>query len=445
MDQSNSGNQQNEGNRDLSSDAGSSGGSTPPPQSSYPPSQPSSSPSSSSSYGSDQGQGQGQSSYGSSQGGSSYSQPTQPSYTPPPSQPGGGYGGGYSQGGQQGNQYGQSGQGGQGGQYPPQNQYGQQEQYGQGGQQQYPPQNQYGQQGNQYGAPPPTNPYGQQQGYSQYNVQTRQRNSMMLPLIGLLALLLIGGGILTYFLLQPKSNNNTGVVTNPTQSGRTAVSNNTPAPGETSVAQPTDEGPGPANTGDNAGLLKSAAENMRNLRSYTLDADIDSGGQQVVMKADIFTDNSKSRMSVSTQGIDVQVITVGDQAYLSTDGGATYEEAPAASAGQMTSSVQQLSSMWDSLTNAEIDRVQDQLRDGSPATVDIDGTPTKHITGDLSALSSLGSGMGGAQDGTVDLWITTDGTNYVRRMAIDATSSGQQVKGTIDWMNFNEDFDIQAP
>jgi hypothetical protein len=441
MDQSNSGNQQNEGNRDLSSGAGSSGGSTPPPQSSYPPSQPSSSPSSSSSYGSDQGQGQGQgqSSFGSSQGGSSYSQPTQPSYTPPPGQQGSGYGGGYSQGGQQGNQYGQSGQSGQGGQYPSQNQYGQQGQqgqYGQGGQQQYPPQN-------QYGGPPPTNQYGQQ-GYSQYNVQTKKSNPMMLPLIGLLALLLIGGGILTYFLLQPKSNNNTGVVTSPTQAGRTAVSNATTGPGETAVANPTSGGPS-GNTGDNASLLKSAAENMRNLRSYTLDADIDSAGQQVVMKADIFTDNSKSRMSVSTQGIDVQVITIGDQAYLSTDGGATYEEAPAASAGQMTSSVQQLSNMWDSLTSAEIDRVQDQLRDGSPDTVDIDGTPTKHITGDLSALSSLGSGMGGAQDGTVDLWITTDGTNYVRRMAIDATSSGQQVKGTIDWMNFNEDFDIQAP
>jgi hypothetical protein len=45
----------------------------------------------------------------------------------------------------------------------------------------------------------------------------------------------------------------------------------------------------------------------------------------------------------------------------------------------------------------------------------------------------------------VDIWISTEGTPYIRQMEIDATSNGQATKGTMRWLNFNEDFDITAP
>jgi hypothetical protein len=208
-------------------------------------------------------------------------------------------------------------------------------------------------------------------------------------------------------------------------------------------------GGGTTNTNkSNDQLLKDAAKNMRELKSYTIDAKIETQGMNIVMKADLEGldgNEKKSRMDMDALGIKAQIITIGDKAYMSTDAGANFTDASGQSA-QMTGSIDSLANMWDSLTDAEIDKAKDQLKDGSPATETIDGTPTKHITGDLKALSALGAATGGgANEGTMDLWITTDGTNYVRRMAIDSTQSGQAVKGTIDWMNFNKGFDIKAP
>jgi hypothetical protein len=209
-------------------------------------------------------------------------------------------------------------------------------------------------------------------------------------------------------------------------------------------------GGGGGTTGkSNDQLLKDAAKNMRELKSYTIDANIGAQGMNIIMKADLEGldgNEKKSRMDMDALGVKAQIITIGDKAYMSTDGGANFTDASGQS-GQMTGSIDSLANMWDSMTDAEIDKAKDQLKDGSPATEQIDGVNTKHITGDLKALSALGSATGGgaASEGTMDLWITTDGTNYVRRMKIDAKQSGQDVKGTIDWKNFNQAFNIEAP
>jgi hypothetical protein len=185
---------------------------------------------------------------------------------------------------------------------------------------------------------------------------------------------------------------------------------------------------------------------MRNVDAYTLDANIDAAGQTVIMRADIEglkSGDKNAKMDMEAMGQNISIIVVGDSVYASTDGGQTYLDA-SASGAQMTSSVDQLATMWNQLTDAEIDRARDQLKDGSPATETIDGVATKHITGNLEDLSALGSGTGG-QEGTVDIWISTEGTPYIRQMEIDATSNGQATKGTMRWLNFNEDFDITAP
>jgi hypothetical protein len=205
-------------------------------------------------------------------------------------------------------------------------------------------------------------------------------------------------------------------------------------------------GGGTTTTMSNADLLKAAAKNMREVNAYTLDADLETGGQPVKMKADVEGLNSgtkNAKMDMDAMGQKVGIIALGDKVFVSTDGGQTYTDA-GASGAQMTGSIDSLANMWDQLTDAEIDKAKDQLKDGSPATETIDGVNTKHMTGNLKDLSALGSGTGG-QEGTVDIWISTDSPSYVRQMRIDAKSGDTATKGTMKWLNFNNDFDIQAP
>lgn len=344
----------------------------------------------------------------------SYNAPTQPTYSqpPPPQQQPPQYGG---------QQYSQQGQPPPGYQQPPQHQY--------------PP---------QYQQPQP-----QYQQYQQYPPPPKKGGSGLIwGLLGLLVVALIGGGVLLFFVLQPGNRTvSTTTSTNPTATANT-TSQNTPAPGETPNTRPTrDAGPS-TNTGDNAGLLKAAARNMRNLDSYTFDANISAAGQDVLMRADLENlkgSDKSAKMEIEAQGQNVQVIVLGPNVWASVDGGATFTDA-SANGAQMTSSIDQFANMWDNLTDAEVDKAKDQLKDGSPATETIDGVNTKHMIGDIQSMSSLGGATGGgATEGTVELWVSTDSPGYVHKMRIDATSGGQPVQGTITWSNFNENFNIQAP
>jgi hypothetical protein len=204
---------------------------------------------------------------------------------------------------------------------------------------------------------------------------------------------------------------------------------------------------GGSNAGkSNSDLLKEASKNMRELKSYRLDADVSAGGQDVKMKGDIDSSNKNLKLEMEAAGQNINVIALADKAYVSTDGGGTFTEVPGSQASSLTGAVDQFSTMWTQMTDAEIDKVKDQLKDGSPATETIDGKETKHMTGDIKSLSALSAATGSTpSEGTIDIWVDTGSPAYVRQMKIDATTDGQETDGIIKWSNFNETFDIKAP
>lgn len=207
-------------------------------------------------------------------------------------------------------------------------------------------------------------------------------------------------------------------------------------------------GGGTTTSKSNSDLLKEAAKNMREAQSYTLNADLTAGGQPVKMLADLEgldKDAKNAKMDMEAAGQKIAIIAIGDKVWASMDGGQTFTDA-SASGAQMTSSIDELANMWDKLTDDQIDKAKDQLKDGSPATETIDGVNTKHMTGDIKALSALStSGGGNVSEGTIDIWVSTDSPSRVHQMRIDAKSNDQPIKGTFKWSNFGKDFDINAP
>jgi hypothetical protein len=192
----------------------------------------------------------------------------------------------------------------------------------------------------------------------------------------------------------------------------------------------------------NADLLKEAAANMKAAKSYVLTADVDQAGQAVKMNGQIDVANNNTKMDMEASGQKISIISVGNDVFLSMDGGTTYTSAGAAGAS-MTAGFASFTGMWSSFQDSEIDKAKDALKDGSPATEKINGVDCKHITASAKDLSGLG-GTTGTTEGTIDLWISTDKA-YVRQMKLDATSDGQPIKGTFTWDKFNENFDIKAP
>jgi len=205
-----------------------------------------------------------------------------------------------------------------------------------------------------------------------------------------------------------------------------------------------DSGGGGGTTKSNADLLKEAAANMKAAKSYELNADVDQSGQAVKMNGQIDIANKNSKMDVDASGQKVSVVSVGDKVFLSIDGGTTYSDAGAAGAS-MTEGFSAFTGMWDSFNSDQIDKAKDAIKDGNPATEKINGVDTKHITVDAKDLTLIGAGGSADEQGTLDLWLSTDATPYVRQLKIDATSGGQPVKGTFTWDKFNETFDIKAP
>jgi len=199
---------------------------------------------------------------------------------------------------------------------------------------------------------------------------------------------------------------------------------------------------GGGTTKSNADLMKEAAANMKAAKSYTLNADVTQADQAVKMNGQIDVANKNTKLDMDAMGQKVSVITVGDKVFLSMDGGTTFTDAGAAGSS-VTEGFGAFTNMWDSFQADQIDKAKDALKDGSPATEKINGVDTKHITVDAKDLPVLGAG--GTESGTLDLWISTDATPYIRQMKIDGTSGGQPIKGTFMWDKFNENFDIKAP
>ena len=206
--------------------------------------------------------------------------------------------------------------------------------------------------------------------------------------------------------------------------------------GDNPTATPT------APTMSNADLLKAAAANMKAAKSYHIDAAIDQAGTQVSMVGNIDITNDTADLNMTTAGQEVDVIVIGEDAYVATGGGTEYQKAPA-SALNLDSFI----NIWNNFKPEDVDRAGAALKDATPPTETIDGVPTRHITGDakeLSALTTQGSSAT-SQEGTVELWISTDDTPYIYQMRINGTSDGTAIDGTFKWSQFNETFDITAP
>ncbi len=192
----------------------------------------------------------------------------------------------------------------------------------------------------------------------------------------------------------------------------------------------------------NAEMFKSAALNMKALKSYRLEADISSGGQDITMMGDIDVANNKMSMKMSAAGQKVDMVVTDKGTYVSSDGGKSYMKSASGSANGLDS----FTKMWDNFKASDIDKAASALKDGSPATEKIDGVETKHIVADAAALSSLGtSGSSSSMTGSYDIWISNDSTPTIRQMKIDGTSAGQKLAATLKWSKINEPLTIAEP
>ena len=97
--------------------------------------------------------------------------------------------------------------------------------------------------------------------------------------------------------------------------------------------------------------------------------------------------------------------------------------------------------MWSSFNSADVDKAASALKDGNPATNNIDGVDCHHMTASMGALSSLSAGSG-SSDGTVDLWAANDGSRVCQ---LKLTTTDNTTNITIKWSNVNGTFNITAP
>lgn len=199
---------------------------------------------------------------------------------------------------------------------------------------------------------------------------------------------------------------------------------------------------GGATAKSNADLIKAAAANMKAAKSYTLTANVTQGDQAVKLDGMFDLAGNNTKMNVETGGQKISVITVGNDVYLSQDGGTTYTKTD--QGASIVSGFSSFTKMWDSFNADQVDKVKDSLKDGTPATEKIDGVDTKHITANAKDLALSPGSSTNTTDGTIDLWISTD-KEYVRQMKINGTSNGQTVNGTLNWSQFDTPFNIKAP
>jgi LppX_LprAFG lipoprotein len=206
-----------------------------------------------------------------------------------------------------------------------------------------------------------------------------------------------------------------------------------------------DTGGGASATMSNADLLKAAATNMKNAKSYHLDLSGTAAGQTISMNGDIDVAGNKSNLTIAAAGMNISAVTIVSDTYLSTDGGKTFTKTDPSS--NPVSGLGSFTKMWDSFKPADIDKAASALKDASPANDTIDGATTKHITANAQDLSSLSSaaGSGGVMTGTIDIWVSTDTNPTVRQMKVNGTSSGQAINFNMKWSNINQPVTITAP
>ncbi len=207
------------------------------------------------------------------------------------------------------------------------------------------------------------------------------------------------------------------------------------APTATTAAAGNGGGGGVTASG-NAGLLQQATAGMRDLKSYRMEITSEVGGQKSQTTADIDVANKGLKMTSVAAGYSTVVIVIGDKSWVSADGGKTYTASPGGAA--MAQSMAGFTNMWQTTGTSATATTDAGIKEGSPATEQIDGTDTKHLVVDNSA-------FGAATAGSAEMWIATGANPTIRQMKSTVTTAGQTAKSTIKWSKFNEDLGIKPP
>ncbi len=185
-----------------------------------------------------------------------------------------------------------------------------------------------------------------------------------------------------------------------------------------------------------AGLLQQAVAGMRDLKSYHMDIASEVGGQKTQTGVDVDVANKGVKMTSTVGAYSSVVLVIGDKSWISADGGKTYTVSP--TGASMGSAFDGFINMWKNSSMGGAGTPIPDIKAGTPATEQIDGTDTKHLTLDSKAFS-------GTTGGTVDMWVTTGAQPRIRQMKSAVTASGQAVTSTIKWSKFDEDLGIKAP
>ncbi len=193
----------------------------------------------------------------------------------------------------------------------------------------------------------------------------------------------------------------------------------------------------------NADLIKTAASKMKSAKSYHIDADVSSGGNDVKLGADVDVTNASLKINANISGQDVQVIEVGSNNYLSTDAGKSFIHNTDVDA--LAASTDGFKKTWNNFNPAEADKAAANIKDGSPLTESIKGISCKHMTASINDLPSLNDvSSGTSPDGSLDLWVAIDGSSFCQEKFV-GQGKNADFKGSATWSNINQPVNITAP
>lgn len=174
-------------------------------------------------------------------------------------------------------------------------------------------------------------------------------------------------------------------------------------------------------------LLKQAGSNMKAAKSYYVELTGKNMGSPVTMTAQIDLNAKNTLMSMSMEGQTVTTVQVGNDMFMSTDGGKTFSRTEEGLQGLDT-----YIRIWEGFNPDTVTKNAVNIKEGNPASATLDGVATRHIVSSDAAATS-----------TIDYWITTAAQPLVKQMKVNSSSTGVDL--TMKWSRFNENFDIKAP
>ncbi len=211
-----------------------------------------------------------------------------------------------------------------------------------------------------------------------------------------------------------------------------------------STPTPTPMPPALTPAASNTALLIQAAANMRQLKSYRIEAagvEV-SEGRTGSFNGDVDVVGSKTSLRITySPTLTVRLISIGSATYISPDDGQTWRQTQV-SGGEV---INNLTAAWLGLQQSEINRAGTALQDASPLMVAIDGVQCKHLTADAAALPTVAKAGSTFNGGTVELWLSADSRPLIRQLRISGDSNGLPNSTTIKVSDFDAAFVINAP